>query len=237
MNEYFWHNNWRQSFCGLHIFSNVCSVFDFCSWNHGFSAAWWNSRSSTAISVWQLVYSAVRNLKQCSCDSELVWHAYVWPRDCWCLLKLASTALDPCLYLSLGCGFVFTIRHRSRSYDLSASVFYNGPSSSRNTVTTYDFSFLVLCRWCAIGLSAEKSCLPPWPRLETGCWVPRLRMLSSRSATADNGSQLARCLCSLLLLGILSHRTTLGAANGWLVSRPTNSLAPHCCCCCCTCDR
>ena len=23
------------------------------------------------------------------------------------------------------------------------------------------------------------------------------------------------------------------AANGWLVPRPTNSLAPHCCCCCC----
>jgi len=169
MNEYFWHNNWRQSFWGLHIFSNVCSVqflisvveiMDFLLRDELVD------RLQLFLSD-SLLYSAVRNLKQCSCDSELVWHAYVWPRDCWFLLKLASTPLDPCLYLALGCGFVFTIRHRSQSYDLSASV-YIGPSSSRNTVTTYDLSFLVLCRWCVIGLSAEKSCLPPWPRLPAG---------------------------------------------------------------------
>jgi len=67
---------------------------------------------------------------------------------------------------------------------------------------------LFLCR-CAINLSAEKSCLPARPRLpagvRAGCWVPRQLSendISSRSATAANGSQLARWLCSLLSLGI-----------------------------------
>jgi len=35
----------------------------------------------------------------------------------------------------------------------------------------------------------------------------------------------------LMLTGCLS------AANGWLVSRPTNALDPHCCCWCCCCYR
>ena len=64
---------------------------------------------------------------------------------------------------------------------------------------------------CAIGLTAEKSCLPARPRLPaagwsqgSGCLDSYLRMISSRSATAVNGSQLARWLCSLLSLGILA---------------------------------
>jgi len=68
-------------------------------------------------------------------------------------------------------------------------------------------SFLVLCRLCAI--SAAKMCLPARPRLPAGDRVPAagyldsyLRMLSSRSATTDNGSQLARCLCSQLSLSV-----------------------------------
>jgi len=64
---------------------------------------------------------------------------------------------------------------------------------------------------CTVAIrSAAKSCLLARPRLpagdRAGCWVPR-QLSETRSATAVNGSQLARWLCSLLSLAWhLSHR-------------------------------
>jgi len=79
------------------------------------------------------------------------------------------------------------------------------------------------------------------------------------TARAYNGSQLVRCdvvsgrccrlaskpqdccLCTPITAAVtrtlepsdLMLTCCLSAANGWLVFRPTNSLAPHHCCCCC----
>jgi len=72
---------------------------------------------------------------------------------------------------ALGYGFVFTIRHRSQSYDLSASIYIKSARAHR-----------------------------------AGCWVPR-QVSETRSASAVNGSQLCRWLCSLLSVAWhLRHR-------------------------------
>jgi len=89
----------------------------------------------------------------------------------------------------------------------------------------------LLCR-CAIGLSAEKSCLPARTRLpagvraSTGCLDSYLRMISCRSATAVNGSQLARWLCSLL--SVARHLCQGRFAHSCTRPSPTAAVAYVC---------
>ena len=96
---------------------------------------------------------------------------------------LAPTALDPSLYLAL--------RARLQKY---------GDDVRRRPIVpcTVPVCYRPICRKV---VSAGAATAAGWSH-GAGCLDSYLRMISSRSATAVNGSQLARWLYSLLSLGI-----------------------------------
>jgi len=78
-------------------------------------------------------------------------------RDCLCLsvcfarqqFDLTADALMASRYCVADYNYKQTAKlRRTRITHLHCN--YNDSSSCRNTATTYDVSFLVLCRWCAI---------------------------------------------------------------------------------------